>query len=55
MRERTGHFMPTSLLDSQFATLEVPVKDENAIAIGIDAPLDRIVADITAKIGVPPP
>lgn len=55
MRERTGHFMPTSLLDSQFATLEVPGKDENAIAIGIDAPLDRIVADITAKIGVPPP
>jgi len=55
MRERSGHFMPTSLLDSQFATLEVPGKDENAIAIAIDAPLDRIVADITAKIGVPPP
>ncbi|TGQ19973.1 gluconokinase, partial [Mesorhizobium sp. M00.F.Ca.ET.216.01.1.1] len=28
MHERTGHFMPTSLLDSQFATLEVPGKDE---------------------------
>lgn len=54
MRERTSHFMPTSLLDSQFATLEVPGKDENAIAIAIDAPLDRIVADITARIGVPP-
>lgn len=51
MHERTGHFMPTSLLDSQFATLEVPGKDENAIAVAIDAPLDAIVADITAKFG----
>ncbi|RAZ92424.1 gluconokinase [Mesorhizobium hawassense] len=51
MHERTGHFMPTSLLDSQFATLEVPGKDENAIAVPINAPLDRIVADITAKLG----
>ena len=51
MRERTGHFMPTSLLDSQFATLEVPDKDENAIAVPIDATLDEIVADITTKFG----
>ena len=50
MRERTGHFMPTSLLDSQFATLEVPGKDENAIAVAIDAPLHNIVADITARL-----
>lgn len=48
MRERTGHFMPTSLLDSQFATLEVPGEDENAVAVTIDAPLDKIVSDITA-------
>ena len=51
MHERTGHFMPTSLLDSQFATLEAPGKDENAIAVSIDAPLDEIVSDITAKFG----
>ncbi|RWM94827.1 MAG: gluconokinase [Mesorhizobium sp.] len=49
MSERTGHFMPTSLLDSQFATLEVPGKDENAIAVAIDAPLEKIVADITSR------
>ncbi|WP_096451068.1 gluconokinase [Mesorhizobium sp. 113-1-2] len=49
MRERTGHFMPTSLLDSQFATLEIPGKDENAISVVIDAPLQEIVADITTK------
>ncbi len=51
MHERTGHFMPTSLLDSQFATLEMPGEDENAIAVAIDAPLDQIVADIAAKFG----
>ncbi|TIT83793.1 MAG: gluconokinase, partial [Mesorhizobium sp.] len=50
MHERTGHFMPTSLLDSQFATLEVPGKDENAIAVTIAAPLDEIVADIAARL-----
>lgn len=49
MHERTGHFMPTSLLDSQFATLEVPGKDENAITVAIDAPLEKIVADITSR------
>ena len=49
MHERTGHFMPTSLLDSQFATLEAPGKDEDAIAVSIDAPLDLIVADIRTK------
>jgi len=54
MHERTGHFMPTSLLDSQFATLEVPGKDENAIAVAIDAPLDRIVADIASRLGGEP-
>ncbi|WP_246677886.1 gluconokinase [Mesorhizobium sp. B2-7-2] len=51
MHERTGHFMPTSLLDSQFATLEVPGKDENVMAVAIHAPLDEIVADITTKFG----
>lgn len=50
MRERTGHFMPASLLDSQFATLEVPGPDENAIAVAIDAPLDRIVESIADRI-----
>lgn len=49
MRERTGHFMPASLLDSQFATLEIPGQDENAIRVAIDAPLEEIVADITTK------
>jgi gluconokinase len=43
MSARTGHYMPTSLLDSQFAALEVPGPDE-ALAIDIDRPLDAIIA-----------
>jgi gluconokinase len=42
MAARTGHYMPPSLLDSQFAALEVPGPDE-ALAIDIDQPLDAIV------------
>lgn len=44
MRERRNHFMPSTLLDSQFATLEPPGADEESIAIDIDRPLDAIVA-----------
>lgn len=50
MGARTGHFMPTSLLDSQFATLEPPTADENAVTIDIDAPIDAIIDRILAAI-----
>lgn len=46
MRERTGHFMPPSLLDSQFATLELPQADERAVTVDIDQSWDGIVDDI---------
>jgi gluconokinase len=49
MAARAGHFMPTQLLDSQFATLETPGVDE-AITVQIDQPLDQIVADILARL-----
>ena len=41
---RKDHFMPASLLASQFATLEVPGADERAIAIDIALPPEEIVA-----------
>jgi gluconokinase len=45
---RQGHFMPTSLLDSQLADLQEPGPDENAIRIDIGpaAPdqADRVMA-----------
>lgn len=50
MGARTGHFMPTSLLDSQFATLEVPSADEHAVTVDIDQTLDDIVNDIVEKL-----
>jgi gluconokinase len=50
MRARKGHFMPPSLLDSQFATLEPPSPDENAITVDIDQPLDAIVDALVARI-----
>ncbi|MES2433505.1 MAG: gluconokinase [Pseudomonadota bacterium] len=50
MRARAGHFMPTSLLDSQFATLEVPRLDERAVVVDIDQPLADVVAEIVLKL-----
>ena len=50
MTKREGHFMPTSLLDSQFATLEVPGKDECAVNIDIDANSAEIVRRIMAEL-----
>lgn len=40
---RRGHFMPPSLLDSQFAALERPGADERAIPAGATQPPDAIV------------
>ena len=41
---RQGHFMPPSLVASQFATLETPSRDERVIALEITAP-PAILAD----------
>lgn len=40
---RTGHFMPSALLDSQFADLEALLPDEKGAVISIDATPDEIV------------
>ncbi len=49
MQQRTGHYMPLSLLDSQFATLEPPGADE-AFTVNIDQPLDWIVDQIAEHL-----
>jgi carbohydrate kinase (thermoresistant glucokinase family) len=41
---RQGHYMPASLLDSQYATLEVP--HDATIAVRIDQPVAAIIADL---------
>ncbi|PDQ18168.1 gluconate kinase [Mesorhizobium sanjuanii] len=43
---RQGHFMPASLVDSQFATLEAPAADERALTL--DA--TRSIADSVAAV-----
>jgi gluconokinase len=50
MAKRPGHFMPTSLLDSQFAALEAPGTDEIAITLDISTPLLDLVARIMTQL-----
>ena len=52
--ERTGHFMPSSLLDSQFETLEALAPDEIGIAIdneGEPADVARRATKLLAGLG----
>jgi len=50
MAARHGHFMPTALLDSQFATLEPPGRDESPIVVPVDATPDDIVEAIVQQL-----
>jgi len=47
---RRGHFMPPGLLDSQFAALEPPGPDEDAIVADIDRPVAAIVDKIVTAL-----
>ena len=53
MATRAGHYMPLSLLDSQFATLERPGPDE-AIDVSIDQPMASIVGEVLSNLGGDP-
>src|SRR5262245_23109495 len=55
---RDGHFMPPSLLDSQFAALEEPQPDEHPIVVSIVPHPREIVEEIVKRLGEdasPPP
>ncbi|RUW63122.1 gluconokinase [Mesorhizobium sp. M7A.F.Ca.US.008.03.1.1] len=41
---RKGHFMPASLVDSQFAILEPPAAEERALTLDATRPVGEIVA-----------
>lgn len=49
MAERKGHYMPLSLLDSQFAALEAPGADEG-VTVDIGPPVSAIVETILARL-----
>ncbi|HTY67587.1 MAG TPA: gluconokinase [Alphaproteobacteria bacterium] len=48
---RHAHFMPASLLASQFATLEEPAADERAISIWVGKPPEALVEEIVKTLG----
>jgi carbohydrate kinase (thermoresistant glucokinase family) len=49
---RHGHFMPPSLLDSQFETLEEPVAGEPVIRVEIDGAPEAIADAVLATLGL---
>jgi gluconokinase len=50
MAARQGHFMPASLLDSQFATLEDPSTETNVITIDIKGSTADVIAAALEEI-----
>jgi gluconokinase len=48
---RDGHFMPPSLLDSQFAALEEPQPDEHPIVVSIVPHPREVVEEIVKRLG----
>lgn len=59
MARRRNHYMPTSLLDSQFAALEPPSPDERPVVIPVDATPDEmlraLVSALETETGEPVP
>ena len=50
LRQRTGHFMPASLLESQLHTLEEPGADERPIVVPVEGARDETVRDALAAV-----
>ncbi|WP_328870232.1 gluconokinase [Streptomyces sp. NBC_00287] len=50
MRQRQGHFMPTALLDSQFATLQPLEADETGVVVDVSGTPEEITARATAAL-----
>lgn len=52
--ERIAHrhheYMPASLLDSQFATLEEPAPDENALTVEVTDPVETIAGQVVKAV-----
>ena len=52
---RKGHFMPASLIDSQFAALEPPTPDEKAIAVDASRDPGELVGEVLSALAGPLP
>lgn len=56
MSHRTGHFMPTALLDSQFATLQPLAADEAGVEVDVSGgPAEITERAVRALDGLTPP
>lgn len=51
LANRSDHFMPASLLESQLSDLEPPELDEDAITVGLTDP-DQAIEQIVAALGL---
>jgi carbohydrate kinase (thermoresistant glucokinase family) len=47
---RHGHFMPPTLLDSQFADLEEPAEDETYISVDVRGTPDQIAEEVIREL-----
>ncbi|AEV82845.1 gluconate kinase [Actinoplanes sp. SE50] len=47
---RAGHFMPSTLVASQFATLEPLAPDENGLGVDATLPLDKIINRVLGRL-----
>lgn len=50
MMERSGHFMPPALLDSQLETLEIPAEDESPVRLDLAQPPDALAAEAASVL-----
>ncbi|MER6676354.1 gluconokinase [Streptomyces sp. NPDC000983] len=50
MRQRQGHFMPTALLDSQFATLQPLQPDEAGVVVDVSGSPEEITSRAKAAL-----
>lgn len=50
---RTHHFMPPSLLASQFADLEPPAPDEHPVVVDVDQPVEAQVEEVVRALQSP--
>lgn len=46
-----GHFFPATLVDNQFATLEVPTGEAGVLTVDATVPLPELVAQVQAWLG----
>ncbi|MDQ2803585.1 MAG: gluconokinase [Pseudomonadota bacterium] len=51
---RHGHFMPTSLMESQFATLEEPGLDEKPIVVSVELPPRDLIVTVMSALNLEP-